>query len=158
LNSGQTSSGTLLCRFLILCARQRWRIERGKHSSIARIMPGAPSLATKSGSGRPRRRISWRNSRQLAGSSSVPGARCNSAFLPSRRMPHAASTVSRGWPRCIVPDWIRRLNTLSQCIECARVTDGFWTEKGKQLADAIIKAAPEKAAEIAATYLKNPTA
>jgi hypothetical protein len=82
----------LLCRFLILCARQRWRIERGKHSSIARIMPGAPSLATKSGSGRPRRRISWRNSRQLAVSSLVPGARCKSAFLPSRRMPHAANT------------------------------------------------------------------
>jgi hypothetical protein len=58
----------------------------------------------------------------------------------------------------IVPDWIRRLNTLSECIEYARVTDGFWKEKGKQLTDAIVKAAPEKAAEIAATYLKNPMA
>ena len=54
LNSGQTSSGTLLCRFLILCARQRWRTERGKHSSMARMIPGAPSLATSSGSGKPR--------------------------------------------------------------------------------------------------------
>jgi hypothetical protein len=58
--------------------------------------------------------------------------------------------------RDIVPDWIRRLKTLSQCIEYARVTDGFWKEKGKQLAEAMIKAAPDKAAEIAATYLKNP--
>ena len=56
MNSGQTSSGTLLCRFRILCARQRWRSERGRHSSIARMTPGAPSMATKSGSGRPRRR------------------------------------------------------------------------------------------------------
>src|SRR5580704_4290312 len=30
----------------------------------------------------------------------VPGARCNSDFVPSARMPQAASTASRGWPRC----------------------------------------------------------
>jgi hypothetical protein len=58
--------------------------------------------------------------------------------------------------RDVVPDWLRRLKTLSECIEYARVTDGFWKEKGKQLTDAIIKAAPDKAAEIAAAYLKNP--
>jgi hypothetical protein len=58
--------------------------------------------------------------------------------------------------RDVVPDWIRRLKTLSECIEYARVTDGFWKQKGKQLTDAIINAAPDKAAEIAATYLKNP--
>jgi hypothetical protein len=62
---------------------------------------------------------------------------------------------SIGRLRDIVPDWIRRLKTLSECIEYARVTDGFWKEKGKQLTDAIIKA-PDRAAEIAATYLKNP--
>jgi hypothetical protein len=55
----------------------------------------------------------------------------------------------------VVPDWIRRLKTLSECIEYARVTDGFWKEKGKFLADAIIKV-PDKAAELAAAYLKNP--
>ena len=47
---------------------------RGRHSSIARIIPGAPSLTTSSGSGSPRRRISWKNSRQLAVSSLLPGA------------------------------------------------------------------------------------
>jgi len=68
--------------------------------------------------------------------------------------PHEANTVRLA---NIVPDWIRRLHTLSQSIEYARVTDGFWREKGKQLADAIVKA-PDKAAEIAAAFLKNPMA
>ncbi len=56
-------------------ARQRCRAERGKHSSIARIRPGAPSEMTSSGSDKPRRRMSWKNSRQLAVSSLLPGAR-----------------------------------------------------------------------------------
>ena len=64
------------------------------------MIPGAPSLATNNGAGKPRRRVSWKNSRQLAVSSLVPGAKCKSAFLPSARIPHAASTASRGWPRC----------------------------------------------------------
>ena len=87
--------GTLLCRLRILCAKQRWRNERGRHSSMARMIPGAPSLTTSSGSGKPRRRMSWKNSRQLAVSSLVPGAKCNSAFLPSARIAQAASTASR---------------------------------------------------------------
>lgn len=57
----------------------------------------------------------------------------------------------------IIPSWIHRLETISACIEYARVTDGFWKSKGKQLADKIISVTPETAAEIATSYLKNPT-
>jgi hypothetical protein len=31
------------------CAKQRWRAARGKHTSIALMMPGAPSEVTSSG-------------------------------------------------------------------------------------------------------------
>ncbi len=58
----------------------------------------------------------------------------------------------------IVPDWIHRLETLSACIEYARVTDSFWRSKGKELVDQVVKTTPDKAAEIAASYLKNPFA
>jgi hypothetical protein len=58
----------------------------------------------------------------------------------------------------IVPDWIRRLRTLSLCVEYARVTDGFWKEKGKELIGAITKLAPEKASELLAEVLRNPMA
>jgi len=57
----------------------------------------------------------------------------------------------------IIPGWIHRLDTLNSCIEYARVPDGFWTSKGKQLVDEIVKAAPDKAVDIAVSYLKNPT-
>jgi hypothetical protein len=53
--------------------------------------------------------------------------------------------------------WIQRLDTLANCIAYARVPDSYWTAKGKQLVDAVTRA-PEKAVEIAASYLKNPTA
>jgi len=55
-----------------------------------------------------------------------------------------------------VPGWIHRLEMLQATLEYARVPDGFWKEKGKELVTAIAKKAPEKAAEIAAAYLKNP--
>jgi hypothetical protein len=45
---------------------------------------------------------------------------------------------------------------LSACVEYARVPDGFWKSRGKQLVEAVAKVGPEKAAEIAASYLKNP--
>jgi hypothetical protein len=57
-----------------------------------------------------------------------------------------------------VPGWMHRLEVLSSCIEYARVPDGFWMSKGKQLVDEVIKATPEKAIAIAASYLKNPMA
>jgi len=54
-----------------------------------------------------------------------------------------------------VPNWLHRLEILEASIGYARVPEGFWKEKGKELATAIAKA-PEKAAEVAATYLRNP--
>ena len=57
----------------------------------------------------------------------------------------------------IIPDWIHRLETLNASIEYARVPDGFWKEKGKQLVDEIFRAAPDKAVGIATSYLQNPT-
>jgi hypothetical protein len=57
----------------------------------------------------------------------------------------------------IIPGWVHRLDTLSSCIEYARVPDGYWKSKGKQLVDEIVKATPDKATDIAASYLKNPT-
>lgn len=60
--------------------------------------------------------------------------------------------------RDIAPGWQHRLNTLAACVEYARVTDGFWKEKGKQLADTIIKVGADKGGDIAASWLKNPTA
>jgi len=41
---------------------------------------------------------------------------------------------------------------------CSRTGLTILTRKGKQLVDALAKAAPEKAAEIAGSFLKNPTA
>jgi hypothetical protein len=58
--------------------------------------------------------------------------------------------------RVIIPTWIHRLETLSSCIEYARLPDGFWTTKGKQLVDKIIQVGPEKGAAIATSWLKNP--
>jgi hypothetical protein len=57
----------------------------------------------------------------------------------------------------IVPGWIQRLETLSACIDYARVPDGYWKTKGKELVGAVMKA-PDKAVDIAASYLKNPMA
>lgn len=67
--------------------------------------------------------------------------------------PHEANTerLSR-----IVPGWLHRLEILSASIEYARVADGFWTAKGKQLVEEIVKVTPDKGAEIAASWLKNP--
>jgi hypothetical protein len=56
----------------------------------------------------------------------------------------------------IIPSWIHRLETLSACIEYARVTEGFWKSKGKELVDKVIATTPEKAAAIAESYLRNP--
>jgi len=67
--------------------------------------------------------------------------------------PHEANTTRL---IKIVPGWIHRLETLSACIEYARVTDGFWTSMAKELVDQVVKTTPDKAAEIATSYLKNP--
>jgi hypothetical protein len=67
--------------------------------------------------------------------------------------PHEANTLRLAK---IIPSWIHRLETLSACIDYARVTHGFWMSKGKQLVDEIVKTTPEHGAEIAASWLKNP--
>jgi hypothetical protein len=60
--------------------------------------------------------------------------------------------------RVVIPGWIHRLDALSSCAEYARVPDGYWRSKGKQLVDKVIEVGPDKGAEIAASWLKNPTA
>jgi hypothetical protein len=67
--------------------------------------------------------------------------------------PHESNT-SRLRDR--VPNWVHRLEILQASIGYARVPEGFWKEKGKELVTAITKLAPEKATEVAASYLKNP--
>ncbi|HBP89191.1 MAG TPA: hypothetical protein DD706_16005 [Nitrospiraceae bacterium] len=57
-----------------------------------------------------------------------------------------------------IPVWIHRLEMLQAGIDYARVPDGFWVEQGKKLVTSIAKSGPEKAAEIATSYLKNPLA
>ena len=57
----------------------------------------------------------------------------------------------------IIPGWLHRLETLSASVEYARVPDSYWKAKGKELVDKVVKVGPDKAAEIAASYLKNPT-
>jgi hypothetical protein len=54
-----------------------------------------------------------------------------------------------------VPHWIQKLEMLKASLSYARVPDGFWKEKGKKLAEVMLNS-PEKAAEIAASWLKNP--
>lgn len=56
----------------------------------------------------------------------------------------------------IVPTWLKRLETLAAAIEYARVPDGFWKERGKQLVTKIANMAPDKAADAVAAVLKNP--
>jgi hypothetical protein len=58
--------------------------------------------------------------------------------------------------RTKIPAWIHRLETLSACAEYARVPDGFWKSKGKELVEKIIEVGPEKGAELASSWLKNP--
>lgn len=55
----------------------------------------------------------------------------------------------------VIPSWIHRMETLAACIEYARVPDGYWKSRGKQLVEAVAGKAPEKAVEIAAAYLKG---
>jgi hypothetical protein len=54
-----------------------------------------------------------------------------------------------------VPVWLHRLQMLKESSDYAQVPDGFWKGKGKELVDAI-SSTPEKAVDIAASYLRNP--
>lgn len=69
LELGPEVCRTLAARLRIRCTRQRWRAERGKQVSIVLMTPAAPSLTTRSGSPRPRRRMSWKNADTVSVSS-----------------------------------------------------------------------------------------
>ncbi|NQU56077.1 MAG: hypothetical protein HQ513_02505 [Rhodospirillales bacterium] len=58
----------------------------------------------------------------------------------------------------IIPGWIHRLETLAATIEYARVPEGYWKSKGKELVDEIVKVGPDKGIDVAASWLKNPFA
>ncbi len=55
-----------------------------------------------------------------------------------------------------IPGWIHRFEILKASIDYARVPDGYWKERGKKLVEKITDVTPEKAAEIAASYMKDP--
>lgn len=74
----------------------------------------------------------------------------------------------RNWPspphednlsrlRSRIPGWVHRLEMLRDLIQYARVPDSFWKQKGKELVAEIAKA-PDKAVDVAASWLKNPFA
>lgn len=63
-------------------------------------------------------------------------------------------TLDRLYKR--VPRWIYNLEMLQASLPYAHVPEGFWKQKGKDLVDLITSTLPEKAVDIAASYLKNP--
>ena len=56
-----------------------------------------------------------------------------------------------------VPHRVLDLRILEASIEYAHVPDSFWRSQGKLLVEKLADKAPEKAAEIAAGFLRNPT-
>jgi hypothetical protein len=58
--------------------------------------------------------------------------------------------------RVKVPHRTHELAILRECLQYASVPDGFWREQGKTLVTKLAGAAPDKAIEIAAAYLRNP--
>ena len=77
----EPSSGSLAAKFRMRCARQRWRAARGKQTSIALMMPGAPSEVTRSF--RPRLFMSWKNAVTVSASSLEPAIMCSGTRRPS---------------------------------------------------------------------------
>lgn len=55
-----------------------------------------------------------------------------------------------------IPTWIHRLEILKASMEYVLVPEGFWRRKGEELVDALSKASAEAAADVAASYLKDP--
>src|SRR6476646_5219109 len=80
-------------------ARQRCRDARWKHTSMALMMPGAPSEVTSCGSLRPRRFMSSKNAVTVSASSFDPAIRCSSTRRPSTVKPQATRTGSRLRPQ-----------------------------------------------------------
>jgi hypothetical protein len=78
--------------------RRRNREARGcPQTSIALMIPVAPSLTTRSGSPSPRTctRMSWKNAETVSASSFEPAIRWRSTLRPSKVKPQAARTGSR---------------------------------------------------------------
>lgn len=57
--------------------------------------------------------------------------------------------------KVVIPGWIQRLETLKECLDYAKVPDGYWKSRGKQLVESISGKAPDIASDIAAKYLKG---
>ncbi|TIM22896.1 MAG: hypothetical protein E5Y74_07995 [Mesorhizobium sp.] len=55
-----------------------------------------------------------------------------------------------------VPHHLHQLDILQASLQYAVVPDGFWKEQGKKLVEDVRKAAPDKAADVAASWLRNP--
>lgn len=58
--------------------------------------------------------------------------------------------------RIKVPHRIHELEILRECLQYALVPEGFWKEQGKKLVQKIAEVGPEKAADVATSYLRNP--
>ena len=82
VTSARAASASLTAMFLVLWARHRRRKEAEMDASTARINPVPPSVTTKSGSLRPHRPLSSRNSTAHSVDSLLPGARCTRTFPP----------------------------------------------------------------------------
>jgi hypothetical protein len=66
--------------------------------------------------------------------------------------PHESNTIRK---RRVVPSWIHRLETLQACIEYARVPDGYWTSRSKELLESLSRTGPGKAVDMVAAALKG---
>ncbi len=51
---------------------------------------------------------------------------------------------------------VEELEVLRACLQYAKVPEGFWKQKGKELVDHLAKKTGDAAIEAAASYLRNP--
>ncbi len=58
--------------------------------------------------------------------------------------------------RVKVPHRLHELEILKTCLQYAEVPEGFWKEQGKKLVKKLAEVAPDKAADVAASWLRNP--
>ena len=55
-----------------------------------------------------------------------------------------------------VPHRVHELNILIASLQYAIVPDGFWKEQGKKMVEQLAMTGPEKAIDVAASWLRNP--
>ncbi len=60
--------------------------------------------------------------------------------------------------RTKLPHRIHELDILIASLQYAAVPEGFWKEQGKKMVEQLATVAPEKAADAAASWLRNPFA